>query len=81
MVQAYKNSIPAIIIGWADKYYELMSEFNQLEYYFDIRKSLDAEKLLINLKLMISNYKKEKVRIRQRIDQIKKLKSPFDIFS
>ena len=45
IVHAYKNGVPAIVIGWAQKYPELMEIFNQEMYYFDIRDKIDLKYL------------------------------------
>lgn len=55
IVHALKNGIPCISMGWADKYNELMAEFEQSNYSFDLREDIDisamcdaAEQLDIN---------------------------------
>lgn len=37
IVHAYKNGVPAIALGWADKYRELMKCFGQEAYAIDVR--------------------------------------------
>lgn len=37
IVHAYKNAVPAVVLGWAEKYRELVSLFGQEQYMFDIR--------------------------------------------
>jgi len=46
IVHAYKNQVPAIIIGWALKYHELSMLFSQKQYQFDIRDKLDISNIL-----------------------------------
>lgn len=36
IVHAYKNAVPAVVLGWAEKYRELVSMFGQEQYMFDI---------------------------------------------
>lgn len=41
LIHAYKSGVPAIVIGWAEKYKDVMSKFEQVQYYFDIRIKID----------------------------------------
>ncbi|WIV68828.1 polysaccharide pyruvyl transferase family protein [Natrialbaceae archaeon AArc-T1-2] len=59
LIHAYKNSVPAVAIGWATKYRELLSEFDQLEYFFESRYSIDIKTLGDAIEKMESNYKNE----------------------
>jgi polysaccharide pyruvyl transferase WcaK-like protein len=45
IVHAYKNNVPCIALGWATKYHELLSIFNQEEYIFDVRENIDSVKV------------------------------------
>lgn len=47
IVHALKNSVPCISIGWAVKYEELLSQFGQDQYVFDVRREICMEKLLM----------------------------------
>lgn len=38
IIHAYKEHVPCIVIGWATKYQELVANFEQDRYIFDIRK-------------------------------------------
>lgn len=60
LVHSYRNGVPALVIGWATKYHELMESFHQLDYYFDVRDDFDSAKLKSALKKMISDYGKER---------------------
>lgn len=81
IVQAYKNNVPGIVIGWAVKYYELLREFDQLYYHFDIRKNLNLDEIIKRLDKMIENFRNESKKIKNKMNVIKKKKSPFDIFN
>ncbi len=70
IINAYKNGIPSIVIGWALKYYELVKNFNQLEYYFDCRKKIDFEDLSKAVGRMLQNFKKESQKILEEIKNI-----------
>lgn len=37
VIHAYKGNIPCIVIGWAEKYRELMRCFGQEKYYVDVK--------------------------------------------
>ncbi len=63
IVHAYKNGVPVLVIGWANKYIELLKTFNQIEYYFDIRDNLKIESVSEKLEKMVMNYKNEKNKI------------------
>jgi len=80
LIQAYKNGVPSIVISWASKYYDLLKNFDQLDYYFDIRKDIDINIFYSKINQMLANIEKEKNRINQRLSNIKILKSPFMIF-
>ncbi|WP_066632810.1 polysaccharide pyruvyl transferase family protein [Desulfolucanica intricata] len=54
LVHAYKSNVPAIVIGWAEKYKELMNYFNQNEYFFDIRTNINSNEIINSIKKMIN---------------------------
>jgi len=60
IIHAYKNGIPAIIIGWALKYHELALNFNQLQYFYDCRNAIGLKDLDRVILEMLKNFKKEK---------------------
>ena len=72
VVHAYKNGIPALVIGWASKYSELLKEFNQLDYFTDCRDVLDANAIVYKLTKMVENYKQEKERIYDKMVSVRK---------
>jgi polysaccharide pyruvyl transferase WcaK-like protein len=63
IIHSYKKGVPALIIGWARKYSELVREFGQMDYYFDCKTKLDMNDLNARLNRMIENraYEKEKI--------------------
>lgn len=63
IVHAYKAGTPAVSIGWADKYHELLSQFGQEKYSFDIRNGIDVEELLYAVKAMDDQYLEEQKKI------------------
>ncbi len=54
LIHAYKSDVPAIVIGWAEKYKEVMKRFEQTQYYFDIRLKIDIDKINAVLIKMIN---------------------------
>lgn len=74
LIHAYKNGVPALVLGWADKYPEIMKDFGQSEYCFDVRKGLEKQQILAALDKLITSYKQEKRRIEKKLVEIKKNK-------
>lgn len=60
IVHAYKNGTPCIALGWATKYHDLLTEFNQHKFMYDVRESIDEKELLNNIDYLIENYSVEK---------------------
>ncbi|MEZ2457725.1 polysaccharide pyruvyl transferase family protein [Salinicoccus roseus] len=69
IVHSYKVGVPAIVLGWAVKYKELLEEFNQENYQFDIKK-IDSKIFVEKLAELDKNFKKEKKIISNRLDII-----------
>jgi len=67
LVHAYKNNIPAFVIGWALKYKELMETFDQVDYFIDCREKLDFRKSIRALENLIKNYTHERKTILRRL--------------
>lgn len=74
IINAFKNGIPVLAIGWAPKYFELMRDFNQLDYIFDTQKNFEKSKVLDGLSKLLERYSKEKKVIKSKLDQMKKNK-------
>lgn len=77
IVHAYKNSIPAVVIGWATKYYELLDYFNQLNYFVDCRQDIEFEVFRREIKKMIACWEKESKTISEK-NVSAQTKNPFD---
>ena len=60
IVHAYKENVPAITIGWAIKYYELMKYFKQEQYCLDITDLINESKIIDLIKDMNQNYAENK---------------------
>lgn len=70
IIHSYKNGVPVIAMGWATKYHELLNEFGQLDYFFDVRFSIPKKQIEDKLSDMISNYKNEKIKIIEKINKM-----------
>lgn len=70
IIHAYKNGIPALIIGWATKYFELSKNFDQTNYFFDCRKKMSIKNIERKLDNMLKNYKYEKIKIINKMKDI-----------
>lgn len=80
VIQAYKNGVPTVVIGWAAKYFDLLTQFGQLQYYFDIRENPSLEAVIQKVNLLNLNYKKESDKIETKMREIIRQISPFNLF-
>lgn len=61
IVHAYRNSVPAILLGWETKYMELAKKMMQEQYSFDITsKDLDVQKIIAEIRELSKNCLNEK---------------------
>ncbi|MEW6534858.1 MAG: polysaccharide pyruvyl transferase family protein [Candidatus Auribacterota bacterium] len=86
IVHAYKNGIPAVVIGWAVKYDELLGSFGQNQYGIDCRACLSSPDTLLNkisscIDDMIKNCSQERKTIKDKMTELLTLPSPFDEIS
>jgi colanic acid/amylovoran biosynthesis protein len=63
IIHSYKMNTPAIVIGWAVKYAELLENFDQSFYLHEIKSNLSFKSLQESINDMIGNLKKNKLRI------------------
>lgn len=80
IVHAYKNSVPCLVLGWADKYGELMEFFCQSKYYIDLRETIDIREIEHLLNLLLDRREQEADTIRHSLASIQE-KNVFDILS
>ena len=72
IVHAYRNAVPCVVLGWADKYGVLLEAVNQTGYNLDLRKEIEAEELLQCIERM-AECREENVRIiSDRVREIQK---------
>nr|WP_319374729.1 Coenzyme F420 hydrogenase/dehydrogenase, beta subunit C-terminal domain [uncultured Methanobacterium sp.] len=76
IIHCYRNYVPVLAIGWATKYYELLNNFHQLDYFMDARNGVSHEELKNKMKDLLKNYEKEKSIIKKEINSLK-----LDIFN
>jgi len=67
IIHAYKNGVPAVVIGWAQKYSELLGEFGQQDYYVDCRDDPGVDAVAAKLKRMMDHWEHEKEKITGRL--------------
>ena len=72
IIHSYKNGVPALVIGWATKYFELLKDFDQLDYFFDCRNNISIGKIDNKLGNMIKNCSNEKNKILYKINSMQK---------
>jgi colanic acid/amylovoran biosynthesis protein len=74
IIHAYSNNIPVLAIGWAFKYDELLNDFDQLQYYIDIRKNVPLSVIEEKLYDLLENIDIAKIKIEENMHNIKKEK-------
>ena len=73
IIHAYKKNVPTVILGWADKYFELARLMNQEEYVEDITKpNVDVSYIIGMVNRMSIGFENEKKKIDVAISKIKK---------
>ena len=70
IVHAYKNFIPAMVIGWAVKYISLTKKMGQEKYMFDARQEIYCNEFNKKLEYMITHLEQEKDTINKHLLQI-----------
>lgn len=79
IIHSYKNGVPALVIGWTTKYHELLKDFNQLDYFFDVRNKIDRDEINSKLNKLIKNWIYEKEKITDKMNSLSR-ENIFDIF-
>jgi Uncharacterized conserved protein len=78
IVHSYKEIIPCVAIGWAEKYEELLSLFKQEKYVFDVRKKINVQKLMDAIEYMDKNWIQEKEKIKEILPMLQE-ENCFDV--
>lgn len=63
IIHSYKEKIPCIAIGWAQKYKELLTLFEQKRYIFDVRFKVDIGELMRAIEHMEKTWIQEKEKL------------------
>lgn len=72
IVHAYRNTVPCIAIGWADKYGSLLESVQQERYVIDMRERVDEKELLSAIDDMIEHREANLELIRSNVERIQK---------
>lgn len=80
IIHAYKNSVPALALGWAKKYHELLADFDQSQYMFDVREDIKPELILAAIDHLSGCYSDESKKIQKKISEFQQ-NNCFDVVS
>lgn len=69
-VHALKCSVPAIVLGWAVKYEELMESFNLLDFCFDVRQTIEVSNFMQQLEFMENKHSSISHDIKQQMNSL-----------
>jgi len=78
IVHAYKEGVPCVLMGWAVKYHELATLFNQDAYVVDVRDASMSEQLLSAVTSMLAQVETER-RMIKHVLATYQYEDPFDI--
>lgn len=78
IVHAFKNNVPCLGLGWAEKYRELFQSVGQQDYIIDMRADHSPEEFQTSLKKLNQNYLQEKKCIMKKLEIIQQ-NNCFDI--
>ena len=70
IVHAYKNSVPCIAVGWADKYRNLLAEFEQERFAFDVRSDCTINQIEDQIRYLDEHTEEESARIKMHLAKI-----------
>lgn len=71
IVHAYREGVPALVLGWAIKYQALTALLGQEAYVFDVQ-NIDGERLAAELQVLNNNHKQESSLIGEKLAQLQK---------
>ena len=70
IIHALKKGTPCIAIGWADKYTEVLHDFQQDDYIVDMRNNISLEEILVKIISLQNKYSLERKIILEKIKSI-----------
>ena len=71
LVHSYKVALPCVVIGWTDKYHELMKHFGQENYYLNIRADQTGVGLRQILLSLVENREAEKGKLEDGLNKLR----------
>ncbi|MGN0653405.1 MAG: polysaccharide pyruvyl transferase family protein [Oscillospiraceae bacterium] len=72
IVHAYRQGVPALVLGWEEKYNELLSIMEQSKYMVDCRNDItDNSDVIQKLSELTENYRSEKTMILKRLTKLR----------
>ena len=80
IVHAFKNGIPCIALGWATKYYDLLTLFGQEQYVLDFRDEIGTENVSTAIEKMDRAYRDESLKIQNKLVTVQE-HNVFDVVS
>lgn len=80
IVHAFKNGIPCIALGWATKYHDLLTIFDQEQYVLDVRDEIGTASIFTVIERMDSAYQEESGKIQNMLASVQK-QNVFDVIS
>lgn len=72
IVHAFKNSVPALVLGWAVKYHDLLRLFGQERFMFDVRGDWKEDALLDAIDDLDAHWSRERTAIASRLAECQK---------
>lgn len=78
IVHSYKQAVPTIVIGWAEKYRALLEEFDQVDSVFDVRDTVDEIPIYEAIRTHCEEYKTRESALESRLSAIRENDSLFE---
>jgi colanic acid/amylovoran biosynthesis protein len=70
IVHAYRNGVPAVVLGWAVKYQELLAMFSQEAFQFDVRGQLETADIIAAVQDMCEKHESISRNLQQKLHKI-----------
>lgn len=70
IVHSYKAGVPAVVLGWAEKYNSLLALANQTNFMFDVRGIIDCKKIQDSVDLMLDEVKTQHKNIKEAVEKL-----------
>lgn len=80
VVHSYRNGVPAVVLGWAEKYRGLLEDFGQDRYFVDCREEMNEKRITDSIDMLIKNLDSERSIILKRLVEIQKQNDIFSVF-